>query len=581
MLFYLFSSVLAIEERYFNMGLQAYSAVPENEALQKEHFKEAKNSMVDNDVKVKENGSKEQEKHETFQQTPSRLLRSQTGGERYRGEISEVIYDNPVWLNENNEVIIRASGSIIYAQVTDACEMRDNSRCRKISCNEQGCEPSFIEDSQIKLAGINPTGYSGRYKIRNNIEGYVTISVYVMTHGLIGYCYKGPNNFTGQYEAKTYPDSIKDGWTDDLGCWEGTDMISVKLMGKLFIPEEGLYKFILESIGDCHLTINDNTSIKTPEGFVTLSKLLTEGYHDFLIICPRQVEEPTFSLLWITPSSDNKEIGIQLNSLRYVTSMFVSEKIKVTCDKGYHLPKTKTGRCVKCPPGQYNDLPGQDKCRECPRGTYADDEEPVSCKKCPKGTYNDRTGQYGISNCTVCEKMTYNEHEGALECKPCLVGTYSDDVGATHCSNCHPLCKACFGPSNTQCLSCTNTVDLETCGCSPEAYGDNSICQLCSNACLGCYGPTNSDCIKCNTPEGYLEGNLGKCHLKICADGTYFDTERAQCSICGSLCKSCDGKDSCVECVSEVSNSIANDENVCSLCPDGYEYKLNKCKGNL
>jgi len=79
-----------------------------------------------------------------------------------------------------------------------------------------------------------------------------------------------------------------------------------------------------------------------------------------------------------------------------------------------------------------------------------------------------------------------------------------------------------------------------------------------------------------------MRDSSGKCYSRACADGTYLDTKRAQCSICEDLCKLCDGEGSCIECDSKVPTSIVNDTTICSLCPDGYDYdhKWNKCKGN-
>ena len=82
MLFYFLYSVLAIEEHYLS---QVHSVIPANKSSQKQHSKEIKNSIADNKVKVKRNGSKEQEKYKALQQTPSRLLPSCEDG-YYREE---------------------------------------------------------------------------------------------------------------------------------------------------------------------------------------------------------------------------------------------------------------------------------------------------------------------------------------------------------------------------------------------------------------------------------------------------------------------------------------------------------------
>jgi len=185
-----------------------------------------------------------------------------------------------------------------------------------------------------------------------------------------------------------------------------------------------------------------------------------------------------------------------------------------------------------------------------------------------------------------CKTCMGSSSDQCLSCSPpfVLCGNKCDDPDTCVCPNGSYLdsemCKPCTCLCGTPLPSPTCASHCELTDCPPETQEDNSIHQPCSNACIGCYGPTNSDCIKCNTPEGYMRDNSDKCHPRVCTDGTYLNTERTQCNICGSLCKSCDDKESCIECASEVQNSIVNDETICSLCPDGYEYKRGKCEGN-
>ena len=162
----------------------------------------------------------------------------------------------------------------------------------------------------------------------------------------------------------------------------------------------------------------------------------------------------------------------------------------------------------------------------------------------------------------------------------CAPGYYLE---SGECKRCIDPCFTCsLGYDCTSCLFRYRLIDnyCELTDCPEGTYEDNFICEPCSEACLTCYGPSNSDCIECNFQEGYMIDNSGKCYPRVCTDGTYLEIRRAQCSICKGLCKSCDDKNSCVECVSEAPNSIVNDETICSLCPDGYNYKLNKCTGN-
>ena len=146
------------------------------------------------------------------------------------------------------------------------------------------------------------------------------------------------------------------------------------------------------------------------------------------------------------------------------------------------------GGFEKCPPGTYNDLPGEsseEACRECPVGTYSFETGSNSseyCHECPKGSYNNKTGRTG---CELCPKGSNNNETGRISCDLCEKGTYADKKGLTECIPCPYRLSSADGKDT--CAFCDSGFYLNNTSASiPEIF------QRPDTLCLDC--PSNADC---------------------------------------------------------------------------------------
>ncbi|EDV25654.1 uncharacterized protein TRIADDRAFT_55968 [Trichoplax adhaerens] len=88
-----------------------------------------------------------------------------------------------------------------------------------------------------------------------------------------------------------------------------------------------------------------------------------------------------------------------------------------------------------CPPGQYQNLPGQSACKPCVAGYYCDPQYPLddySPYKCPAGFYCPQSTPYG--NRYSCPNGTYSASQQLTQpedCTPCDPGKYCNGIGRT------------------------------------------------------------------------------------------------------------------------------------------------------
>ena len=72
------------------------------------------------------------------------------------------------------------------------------------------------------------------------------------------------------------------------------------------------------------------------------------------------------------------------------------------------------------------------------------------------------------------------------------------------------------------------------------------MCEACHPTCLTCDGPTESDCLTCS--ENKLEDSTTEGNKCICKDGYYLDTNDYTCKECSYKCKTCKSENECTEC---------------------------------
>ena len=147
-------------------------------------------------------------------------------------------------------------------------------------------------------------------------------------------------------------------------------------------------------------------------------------------------------------------------------------------------------------------------------------------------------------------------HINSYQCDSSCPWYQYENTTNNYCYGCNSRCQGCTGPSNNQCTGCNTAahhriLNGTTCVCQPLYYYDNlvsDICPPCSYTCLTCFGPSNSNCLSCNfTDIRYDDGN-NSCP---CNPGWYDNG--------GSTCVKCDI--TCVTCYGGAGNN-------CITCPD-------------
>jgi hypothetical protein len=125
---------------------------------------------------------------------------------------------------------------------------------------------------------------------------------------------------------------------------------------------------------------------------------------------------------------------------------------------------------------------------------------------------------------------------------------------------CHPFCSECFGPLQTDCLSCSSIDNLlfsdNSCDCETSFYQSSSPsehCESCSEDCLSCN--SESSCILCNENFTLNDG--------ICS------------YTCSSNCLSCSSSSICNICSPEYFLFL---ESCIDSCPYPFFPSENTCK---
>ncbi|MGH0156290.1 UNVERIFIED_CONTAM: hypothetical protein FKN15_031152 [Acipenser sinensis] len=280
--------------------------------------------------------------------------------------------------------------------------------------------------------------------------------------------------------------------------------------------------------------------------------------------------------------------------------------------------------CVdKCPVDFYEDTQSQtcSRCHsDCAECDGPDPDECVSCadssavlyggqcfQECPDGTYHDmdtgdcqdcdRTCQTckgsSSSDCITCiEGMVKNKQGHCVTHWDCPLSSYQDKRGV--CRHCHKSCHLCTGPTQHECLSCTESHYLlnNTClvQCPDGYYKDedgwrcvpcHSSCGTCSGqyecsrscdtgyyfnastegclrchpSCKVCVGSEHTDCVTCQRNYFFLRAQ-GRCYFS-CPEGYYKNSDEHTCVRCHPTCKTCKGYLSTLNCIDTVSGYLS------------------------
>uniref|UniRef100_A0A8C7J2L3 Fraser extracellular matrix complex subunit 1 n=1 Tax=Oncorhynchus kisutch TaxID=8019 RepID=A0A8C7J2L3_ONCKI len=213
--------------------------------------------------------------------------------------------------------------------------------------------------------------------------------------------------------------------------------------------------------------------------------------------------------------------------------------------------------CLTCPLGMLA-VPRQGQCCpeckqvQCQRDCLSCSGTPDQCESLCAGT----------SSCATCEKdyecsscggsLLLNNRQCVATCEP---GSYKDH---TQCLRCHASCSVCSGPSQQDCVWCSDPSHLLRDGlCVPDCDQGYYTQQgtSCDSSCSSCY-PDNPKCTSC--PQGSAMHH-GKC-ISHCPEQHYID-DHGHCRACHSSCWSCSGP------------SVSQ----CTLCSQGLSLHQGQC----
>uniref|UniRef100_A0A8C7CEK8 Fraser extracellular matrix complex subunit 1 n=1 Tax=Oncorhynchus kisutch TaxID=8019 RepID=A0A8C7CEK8_ONCKI len=185
----------------------------------------------------------------------------------------------------------------------------------------------------------------------------------------------------------------------------------------------------------------------------------------------------------------------------------------------------------------------------CPRGYYADGKVCAACQSSCATCEND-------FECSSCGgSLLLNNRHCVATCDP---GSYQDP---TQCLRCHASCSVCVGPSQQECVLCSDPSHLLREGlCVPDCgsgfYIQQGTCYGDVRLILHHLLPRQPQMHE--LPLGSVMHH-GKC-ISNCPDQHYLDSH-GHCRACHSSCWSCSG--------SAVSQ--------CSLCTQGLSFHQGQC----
>ncbi|XP_030832613.1 proprotein convertase subtilisin/kexin type 5 isoform X2 [Strongylocentrotus purpuratus] len=258
-----------------------------------------------------------------------------------------------------------------------------------------------------------------------------------------------------------------------------------------------------------------------------------------------------------------------------------------TCPDGQFTPPELHIRCGRCSV-HCKTCSGNSKyhCLSCATGLFLGDNNDC-VQACETGYYKDPFFQMCRQCSPLCRSCEGNENQctscidGAVlrgsQCiTRCMESEYMVDE---RCQSCHPSCFSCNGGLETQCTACYNDYvhkDMRCVlptQCSEGYYIVNSFdagsrqCLRCHSTCKACQGPSFTDCVDCH--QGFFL--VGGACLQTCENGKFLDN--GNCESCSDGCVLCADEHHCIQCAaSKVLRSAVIDDVADSIiCREGCE----------
>lgn len=256
-----------------------------------------------------------------------------------------------------------------------------------------------------------------------------------------------------------------------------------------------------------------------------------------------------------------------------------------TCGNGF-FTLAAPNRCLKCHPYcSICSGPSESECTGCVSPYFYQPDSTLCRISCPIQKYYTSgssclnchpfcltcSGPQQIS-CLSCDQDRYLKlNECQLDCGAGFWNDQSDQI----CKPCSQFCADCFGPGETQCIYCITGYNLlKNQSCQPDCpsgtYRDqmslNGDCKSCDQACSECSGPSELECLTCS--QNYLLTPQNVC-VSTCPKGT-FQLNPTHCSECFSRCETCVrfGSRACLSCAEPM--LLVKSRGSCSdpPCPD-------------
>ncbi|KAL4469881.1 hypothetical protein ABPG72_011102 [Tetrahymena utriculariae] len=221
----------------------------------------------------------------------------------------------------------------------------------------------------------------------------------------------------------------------------------------------------------------------------------------------------------------------------------------------------------------------QTSCNSCITGYFLNGNQ---CLQCDNSCQS--CSSTGPNSCIVCSQTGY------------FISTKLQNICVQQCdisqaqfidSTTNPLQKYCR-QCNQLCQTCNNSVTCST--CIDGYYLSGSQCLQCDNTCQTCFGPSQSNCIICSQPNQYISSKQNNICTPDCdiSQAQFIDstsTSQKYCRQCNQFCQTCSNATNCSTCIQgyvlnggtcqDCGQGKYQNGNICSAC-DGSCYA---CKG--
>ena len=193
------------------------------------------------------------------------------------------------------------------------------------------------------------------------------------------------------------------------------------------------------------------------------------------------------------------------------------------------------------------------------------------------------------TSCSACNIARGSSPNGGMATVECFQSC-EDAPPTVICTQCHPQCTGCRGPTQRDCVACTENsiTDSGILYCVPECTSrtyltENEqgeyVCEQCNEECVECDGESDIDCISCQNYQ--LPTDDGFQCVSNCPAGTYLSRSTAQCLQCHEQCLHCFGPTD-LECTACVTAQVPLEDgsNKCvGACSSGkiYDTKNDAC----